>query len=42
MRDALDAMLAHCGGAAYASEPKRMQARHIAALEAELIYIDDA
>jgi hypothetical protein len=41
MRDVFDAVLAHCGGADYASELKRMQARRIAALEAELIHIED-
>jgi len=41
MRDTLDAVVAHCGGEGYTSELKRMQARRIAALEAELIHIED-
>jgi hypothetical protein len=41
MKDVYDAMLAHCGGADYATEPMRLQARRIAALEAELIHIED-
>lgn len=41
MRDTLDAVLAHCGGEGYASELKRIQARRIAALEAECVYLED-
>ncbi len=41
MRDTLDAMVAHCGGEGRISEPERLQARRIAALEAELIHIED-
>jgi hypothetical protein len=41
MRDTLDAVMAHLGGDGYASELQRMQARRIAALEAELIHIED-
>jgi len=41
MRDTLDAVVAHCGGVDNVSELKRMQARRVAALEAELIHIED-
>jgi hypothetical protein len=41
MKDVYDAMMAHCGGADYITEPMRLQARRIAALEAELIHIED-
>ena len=41
MRDTLDAVLTHCGGPDEISELKRLQARRIAALEAELIHIED-
>jgi hypothetical protein len=37
----MDAVVEHCGGPSYVSELKRMQARRIAALEAELIHIED-
>lgn len=40
MRDVM-AMVSHCGGADYISEPRRLQARRVAALEAELIYLED-
>ena len=40
MRDTLAAVLTHCGGAGAASELKRMAARRIAALEAELIHLE--
>jgi hypothetical protein len=41
MRDTLAAMLNHVGGEDYASEPQRMLARRVAALEAELIHLED-
>ena len=41
MRDTLASMLAHLGGEDYASEPQRMLSRRVAALEAELIHLED-
>lgn len=41
MRDTLAAMLAHLGGEECASEPQRMLSRRVAALEAELIHLED-
>ena len=41
MRDTLSAMLHHLGGEDYASEPQRMLSRRVAALEAELIFLED-
>ena len=41
MRDTYAAVLTHCGGADYVSETKRMAARRIAALEAELVHLED-
>jgi hypothetical protein len=41
MRDTLTAMLAHLGGEDYASEAQRMLARSVAAMEAELIHLED-
>jgi hypothetical protein len=41
MRDTLNAMLNHLGGEDLASEPQRMLARRVAALEAELIHLED-
>ena len=41
MRDTYTAILSHCGGADYISETKRMSARRIAALEAELVHLED-
>ena len=40
MRDTFNAVVTHCGGEDYTSELKRMQARRIACLEAELIYLE--
>ena len=40
MRDTYHAMLAHAGGADYVPETKRLLARRIAALEAELINLE--
>jgi hypothetical protein len=41
MRDTLNAMLVHVGGEDYATEPQRMLSRRVAALEAELIFLED-
>ena len=41
MRDQLAALLAHLGGADYASETLRATCRRAAALEAELIHLED-
>jgi hypothetical protein len=41
MRDTLDMMVAHCGGADVIPDTKRLTARRIAALETELIYLED-
>jgi hypothetical protein len=41
MRDTYNAMLAHAGGADYVPDTKRLLARRIAALEAELINLED-
>ncbi len=41
MRDRLDGVLAHCGGADFASELKHMAARRIACLEAELVFLEN-
>jgi hypothetical protein len=41
MRDTLGAMMQHLGGEQCASEPQRMLSRRVAALEAELIHLED-
>jgi hypothetical protein len=41
MRDTLAAMFTHLGGEDSASEPQRMLSRRVAALEAELIHLED-
>ena len=41
MGDTLDDVLAHCGGADNVSALKRMAARRIAALEAELVHLEE-
>jgi len=41
MRDQLAALVAHCGGVDYISEPLRATCRRAAALESELIHIED-
>jgi hypothetical protein len=41
MRDTMAAMFAHCGGENRVSEAKRLAIRRIAALEAELIFLED-
>ena len=41
MRDMFDAVVSHCGGEGYITELQRTQARRIAALEAELVHIED-
>lgn len=40
-RDTYAALIAHCGGEDAISETRRMAARRVAALEAELIYLED-
>lgn len=40
-RDSYLALLAHCGGADAVSDTKRMAARRVACLEAELIHLED-
>jgi hypothetical protein len=41
MRDTYNSLLTHLGGEDYCSETQRMQARRVACIEAELIYIED-
>ena len=41
MRDAYANLVSHCGGIDNISETKRLAARRIAALEAELIHMED-
>lgn len=41
MRDVYVALVTHCGGEDYLSEPLRMTARRVASLEAELVYMED-
>ncbi|MDR6657788.1 hypothetical protein J2W51_000330 [Tardiphaga robiniae] len=41
MRDSLQSLVAHCGGEDLMSETRRMAARRVAALEAELIMMED-
>jgi hypothetical protein len=41
MRDTMAAMVVHCGGQEHVTEPMRLMARRIAALEAELIHLED-
>jgi hypothetical protein len=41
LRDTFNAMLAHLGGEGLASEPQRMLSRRVAALEAELVFLED-
>lgn len=41
MRDIYDSMMSHLGGSDYASEPRRLLARRIAVLEAELVHLED-
>ena len=40
MRDIYDVVVAHCGGSSI-TELKRMMARRIACLEAELVFLED-
>jgi phage shock protein A len=42
MRDSLAAMMTHLGGEDYVTEPQRMLSRRAAAMEAELIHLEDA
>ena len=41
MRDTMMALHAHLGGEDRVTEPQRLQCRRVAALEAELVYIED-
>jgi hypothetical protein len=41
MKDTYDCIMIHVGGHDYASEPQRLQARRIAALEAELVHMEN-
>ena len=41
MRDTFDACISHCGGDGYVSELQRLQARRIAAMEAECVHLED-
>jgi hypothetical protein len=41
MRDTLQSLISHCGGESEMSDTKRMAARRVAALEAELIMMED-
>jgi hypothetical protein len=41
MRDTLQGLISHCGGDTMMSDTKRMAARRVAALEAELIMMED-
>lgn len=41
MRDTLSSLIVHCGGPEMMSETKRMAARRVAALEAELVMQED-
>src|SRR4051794_35789318 len=41
MRDTLATLIAHCGGEDLISDTRRLAARRVAALEAELIFLED-
>jgi hypothetical protein len=41
MKDTLGSLVAHCGGVDVISETKRLAARRVSVLEAELIYLED-
>lgn len=41
MRDTFEAVVEHMGGQRHLTEPKRMTARRIASLEAELVFLED-
>lgn len=41
MRDTLASLIAHCGGDNFISDTRRLVARRVAALEAELIFAED-
>jgi hypothetical protein len=41
MRDTLATLIAHCGGDNFISDTRRLVARRVAALEAELIFAED-
>ena len=40
MCDSFDAMVGHCGGDGYVTEPQRKACRRVAALEAELVHLE--
>ena len=41
MRDTLAALVTHCGGVDEVSETKRLAARRVAVIEAELVHLED-
>ena len=41
MRDTLSALVVHCGGVKEVSETKRLAARRVAVIEAELVFLED-
>jgi len=41
LRDTYQAMVSHCGGPDYISEPRRMASRRSAVLETELVFLED-
>ena len=41
MRDTLSALVVHCGGVEEVSETKRLAARRVAVIEAELVFLED-
>ena len=41
VKDTFEAMVEHCGGQDYISEPKRMASRRAAVLETELCFLED-
>jgi hypothetical protein len=41
MRDTLASLVAHCGGVDVVSETKRLAARRVAVIEAELVFLED-
>jgi hypothetical protein len=41
LRDNYQAMIVHCGGSDFISEPRRMASRRVAVLETELCFLED-
>lgn len=41
MRDTLASLVVHCGGVDVVSETKRLAARRVAVIEAELVFLED-